>query len=131
MSISIDTATLDCPSEPVAVAFHPSANSFFVGCIDGAVQLYQWKQAINTDNEFIELIEGWEELADAPGDDENARAVAFLSGGDTVACGTSTGNITLYDSRSGDPIEDVEAEGEVYSLLALGQHGKVLASGVH
>ena len=130
MSVSLQTATLDCPSEPVAVDFHQSANAFCVGCIDGAVQLYQWKEAADSaEDKFIELIEGWEELAN-PGDQVNARAVAFLCGGDTVACGTSDGNITLYDSRSGDPCEDVDAEGEVYSLLAVGQHGRTLAAGV-
>jgi WD40 repeat protein len=130
MRLVLETATLSCQSEPVSVQFHPREQAVCVGCIDGAVQFYEWKESSQPSEGFLELVEGWEELADDGDGDENVRAVAFTSGGEHVACGTSNGCITLYDSCSGTTCDEVTAEGDVYSLLAVGRGSKVLAAGV-
>lgn len=129
MQVSLEKATLSCQSEPVSVQFHPSEHAVCAGCMDGTVQFYEWKESSRPSEGFLELVEGWEELADEEGGDENVRAVAFVSGGDKVACGTSGGCITLYDSRLGGTSDEVTAEGDVYSLLAVGGGSKVLAAG--
>jgi WD40 repeat protein len=129
MELTLETATLSCQSEVASVQFHPSEQALCVGCIDGAVQFYEWKESSQPSEGFLELVEGWEELADEEEGSENVRAVAFISGGDNLACGTSSGCITLYDARSGNSCDTVTAEGDVYSLLAVGSESKVLAAG--
>ena len=109
--------------------FHPSEQAVCVGCIDGTVQLYEWKESSQPSEGFLELVEGWEEMADDEEGDENVRAVAFVSGGQKVACGTSSGCITLYDIKSGNVCDEVTVEGDIYTLLAVGGGGNVLAAG--
>lgn len=130
MQVSLESATLNCESDPVSVQFHPSEQAVCVGCINGTVQFFEWKESSQPSEGFLELVEGWEELGDRDEVEEYVRAVAFTSGGEHVACGTSSGCITLYDSRSGSMCDEVTTEGEVFSLLAVGGAGRVLAAGV-